>query len=202
MVCSRCGCEQVGGGQFCRQCGAQVAATPQQHHAQQKDAPPQNWPPPPAPAYYADPYAAANFATPEQRMRVQQNLQPLAIAWLIYGAYRLMIGLVAGFTLHTLARSGMFSLGETPSFVPSLLGHIAPIIAVTSAFMALLALFTGFSLLTRKPWARVLAIVIGILSLIKIPFGTALGIYTLWVLAPRVSGDEWQRIQLQTPTGV
>lgn len=39
-----------------------------------------------------------------------------------------------------------------------------------------------------------LAIMLGILTLIKIPFGTALGIYTLWVLAPQASGVEWDKM--------
>lgn len=36
-----------------------------------------------------------------------------------------------------------------------------------------------------------LGIVIGILALVRFPFGTALGIYTLWVLAPNPSGREY-----------
>jgi hypothetical protein len=46
----------------------------------------------------------------------------------------------------------------------------------------------------HKSWGRILAIVIGILALITIPFGTALGIYTLWVLAPSTSGAEYDAI--------
>jgi hypothetical protein len=46
----------------------------------------------------------------------------------------------------------------------------------------------------RKPWGRILAIVIAILALIHIPFGTAMGIYTLWVLAPSASGAEYDAI--------
>jgi hypothetical protein len=46
----------------------------------------------------------------------------------------------------------------------------------------------------RKSWGRVLAIVVAILSLIKIPFGTALGIYTLWVLLPSASAIEYEAI--------
>jgi hypothetical protein len=37
-------------------------------------------------------------------------------------------------------------------------------------------------LITFKPWARVLAIILSALHLLNIPFGTALGIYGLWVL--------------------
>ena len=43
----------------------------------------------------------------------------------------------------------------------------------------------------RQPWARVLGIVVGFLALIRIPFGTALGIYTIWVLLPESSAREY-----------
>ena len=43
-------------------------------------------------------------------------------------------------------------------------------------------------------WARILAIILAFLSLIHVPFGTALGIYTLWVLLPASSEQEYQRI--------
>ena len=52
-------------------------------------------------------------------------------------------------------------------------------------------LLTGYALLTRQPWGRVLAIIFGVIALIHFPLGTALGIYTLWVLAPRTSGDQY-----------
>jgi hypothetical protein len=46
-------------------------------------------------------------------------------------------------------------------------------------------LVVGIGLLTRRPWARILGIVISVLSLMHFPFGTALGIYGLWVLFHR-----------------
>ncbi len=67
-------------------------------------------------------------------------------------------------------------------------------IAIATVVAAALALVTGFSLLTRRPWGRVLAIVAAILALLKFPLGTALGIYTLWVLAPGASGLEYDAI--------
>ena len=44
----------------------------------------------------------------------------------------------------------------------------------------------------REPWARMLAIVLGVLNLFDLPFGTALGIYTLWVLLPAESEREYR----------
>jgi uncharacterized membrane protein (DUF2068 family) len=69
-----------------------------------------------------------------------------------------------------------------------------PVIAFMTLAYAGLAAVTGWSLLNRKPWGRTLAIVAGVLALFKFPLGTALGIYTLWVLAPRQAGMEWERI--------
>jgi hypothetical protein len=37
--------------------------------------------------------------------------------------------------------------------------------------------------LTRRSWARPLAIVVGILSLPNVPLGTIVGLYTFWVLS-------------------
>ena len=67
-------------------------------------------------------------------------------------------------------------------------------IVVLTSIGALLSLVTGISLLMRKSWGRIFAIVVAILSLIKIPFGTALGIYTLWVLLPSASAIEYDAI--------
>jgi len=36
--------------------------------------------------------------------------------------------------------------------------------------------------------------VVGFISLFNIPLGTALGIYTLWVLLPTQSDDEYQAL--------
>jgi hypothetical protein len=56
--------------------------------------------------------------------------------------------------------------------------------AVASFFLLLSApgLIGGIYLLKRRPWARILVLVLGFLNLIEIPIGTALGIYTIWVL--------------------
>jgi hypothetical protein len=49
-------------------------------------------------------------------------------------------------------------------------------------------------LLERAPWARTLGIVIGFLALLRFPLGTALGIYTLWVMLPPECGAEYEQL--------
>jgi hypothetical protein len=51
----------------------------------------------------------------------------------------------------------------------------------------------GWGLLQREPWARVLALILAFLGLINVPFGTALGVYTLWVLLPAQSEEEYEK---------
>jgi hypothetical protein len=70
----------------------------------------------------------------------------------------------------------------------------APFIAGLTIVGAVASLAVGLSLLQRKPWGRALAMVLGILVLVRIPIGTALGIYTLWVLAPAPSADEYDTL--------
>ena len=68
--------------------------------------------------------------------------------------------------------------------------------AAGSLFLAggVLGIVTGWGLLERQSWARMLAIVLGCVSLFEMPLGTALGVYTLWVLLPAQSEQEYRRI--------
>ena len=54
--------------------------------------------------------------------------------------------------------------------------------------------FAGWGLLQRESWARILALVVGFLALLNVPLGTALGIYTLWVLLPGQSDQEYRAL--------
>ncbi len=135
--------------------------------------------------YQGSPYA--QYAM--QAARVREYVQPLGIVWCIFGAYRLIAVLIGGIFLHGLMQSGVF--GGMPPFAFHAMQAFAPVVISMTILMSAAAILTGYALLTGKPWGRVLAIIFGILALIKIPFGTALGIYTLWVLAPQTSGAEW-----------
>ena len=132
--------------------------------------------------------------------RVQRNLQLLGILWCIFGAYRILGGLIGIIVLRVMSERHFNRYGWTWNanfhhlFGPPWMGALVPFIATAAVIMAALAFLVGFGLLTRKPWARMVGIVIAILSLLKFPVGTALGIYTLWVLAPATSGAEYEAI--------
>jgi hypothetical protein len=75
-------------------------------------------------------------------------------------------------------------------FLAPFLGSIGLLI---SGF-AIAGVIAGWGLMARYPWARMLAIILGCISLIHFPLGTALGIYTLWVLVPEDAGAEYQSL--------
>ena len=66
--------------------------------------------------------------------------------------------------------------------------------ALVLACVAVAGFIAGFGLLEHRPWARTLAIVLGIISLLNPLLGTLLGIYTLWVLLPSTSEEEDRQI--------
>jgi uncharacterized membrane protein (Fun14 family) len=137
--------------------------------------------------------------------RVQRNLQTLGILWCLFGAYRIVAGLIGIFVLRVMtfrdfgSSAWEWHWGPPMHHAPWVQGApwmeaLLPIIAIVSVVAAFLAFLVGFSLMTRQSWGRVLAIVVAILSLLKFPIGTALGIYTLWVLVPSESGMEYDAI--------
>jgi hypothetical protein len=65
----------------------------------------------------------------------------------------------------------------------SVLGIVGISVGLLLTIVALPGLAAGYGLLTRKTWARPLAIVVGILSLPNVPLGTIVGLYTFWVLS-------------------
>ena len=73
-------------------------------------------------------------------------------------------------------------------------GAVGVAIAGFLIVLSLPGIIAGLGLLKFRPWARILAIIVGALHLLSFPLGTALGVYTLVVLlnneAPAVFGQQ------------
>jgi len=189
MVCAACGAGVAAGARFCAMCGAGVAAVAGQVSTEQVYAAQ----PMPVAGHYGVPVPYAPWP------RVQANLQTLGVMWCVYAVYRVVAVAIAMlvFKVITLRTFGGpdWPLGhEFGAGAPEWLTGLLPVIAVVVVVEVALMVFTGWSLLQRKPWARTLSMVMAILALLRLPFGTALGIYTLWVMAPTDSGMEWEGI--------
>jgi hypothetical protein len=125
----------------------------------------------------------------QQRGRVQNNLQLLAIFWFAISAFNAILGAALYIIANTLLAPG--GPAGAPSFLRPLLSVVAILVIGGSA----LGFFAGWGLMHREPWARVLTLVLAFLMLfINIPIGTAVGVYTMWVLLPGDSEREYESL--------
>jgi hypothetical protein len=107
---------------------------------------------------------------------MDSHVKVLGILYIAAGAILLLIGAGAFFII---AGAGVIS-GDADAMAVT--GLVGTFIAGFFILLSIPSVITGAGLLSRKAWARVLALVLGALQLFNFPFGTALGIYTFWVL--------------------
>ncbi len=82
------------------------------------------------------------------------------------------------------------------------MAFLRPLLSVIAIFVlakAACGFLAGWGLLHREPWARVVTLVLGFISLFHIPIGTAVGVYTLWVLLPAQSQQEYDALVAARP---
>lgn len=59
---------------------------------------------------------------------------------------------------------------------------VGTVVALFLLLVSLPGIIAGVGLLKRKSWSRILVLILACLNLLNIPFGTAIGIYSLWAL--------------------
>jgi len=122
--------------------------------------------------------------------RLQRHLRTLAILWIVVGCLWLVPSLImmaVGSAIH-------FVIPGTEALARALGPLVIFIIGGSLLIVGAGGIMVGWGLMRHESWARVTALVIGILALLHPPFGTGLGIYTLWVLLPDDGGTEYRRL--------
>lgn len=113
---------------------------------------------------------------------MRDHVRILGILNIIMGCFTALIGVaVLIFLGGAGVLAGMAEYGGE-RFGGPFLTFIGVSVAVFFLLLALPSIVGGWGLLEFRPWARILMIVISILHLFNFPFGTALGVYGLWVL--------------------
>ncbi|HEX7895653.1 MAG TPA: zinc ribbon domain-containing protein [Terriglobales bacterium] len=161
---------------FCDSCGTQLQAT-------QKFC-----------SGCGKPVSAGMIPAYPQRNRIQEHVRLLAILWFAFSAFEAIGGVVLLVLANTLfMRFSEFS--NVPHGPANFLHILFTVLGIYVLAKSVAGFFTGWGLLNREPWARIMALVLGFLSLIHPPLGTALGVYTLWVLLPASSEAEYHSYQ-------
>jgi protein-S-isoprenylcysteine O-methyltransferase Ste14 len=99
--------------------------------------------------------------------------------WIAIG----VLWIIPSLVLVALSHSSRIMIGDemfTRSFMPPMLLSLGTVFLIVAAA----GILVGWGLMRHERWARVTAIVVGIVAILHPPLGTALGIYTLWVLLP------------------
>jgi hypothetical protein len=168
MFCNNCGASIQPGQNFCSKCGKQLAAGVS--------------PPPQEPGV-----SSVSSPLPPIRSRIEKHTKILAILWLAISIF----GLARGFGIFF---GGSIAMHFIPFPMRPFVWPIAGMIGIFLLAAAVGGALAGWGLLNYRPWARTLALIMGVISLIHVPLGTALGIYTLWVLLPAESEREYRRL--------
>lgn len=124
----------------------------------------------PAPAATGSPGAARRGPD------MGKHLTLLGALHLAAGAVLLAVAL---FVFVAVAGGGLISRDPDAIAIATLVGIT---VATFLSLLALPGLAAGWGLLKRRWWSRILALIIGAVNLLNVPFGTALGVYTIWVL--------------------
>jgi hypothetical protein len=113
-----------------------------------------------------------------------RHIDLLAVFYQMWGA----LALVAGAAVLVLAAGALaiVTSAERAALGPDVAAGLTVGLFVLFAVGALawggIHLWTGFSLRAHKAWARLVGLALAVLNLFFLPVGTALAVYTFWVL--------------------
>jgi len=126
--------------------------------------------------------------------RVQEHVRLLGILWIAYSTLH-VLGAAFILLIVRVMFSGAIHFPNGPS--PEIFQFLRPFVTFIAFFLFIKAaagFVAGIGLVQRLEWARILALVVGFLALLNVPIGTALGIYTLWVLLPAQSDADYKTL--------
>lgn len=130
---------------------------------------------------------------------MQTHVRLLAVLHIVFACLAILVGI--GLFVMFGGLAALVAVNESGSDAAAgmaVLGVIGTFLLVLLLVLSLPGLIAGIGLLYMKPWAKILGLVVSALDLLSFPFGTALGIYGLWVLV----NPETDRLFNQRPSAV
>ena len=109
-------------------------------------------------------------------MNMEKHVTLVAVLNIAFGFLGIFLGI---FVFIVLVGAGIISQDPEALTITSIVGIAVGFFLILTSIPEVIG---GFGLLKRRPWARVLVLIIAVLDLFMIPIGTIIGIYELWVL--------------------
>jgi hypothetical protein len=130
------------------------------------------------------------------------HVRILGILHIVFGVMGLLFALIVLLIFGGIAGVvGMSDQGPDAQVAIPILAAIGTFVFFVLLILSLPGIIAGIGLLQFRPWARMLTIILSVLELMSVPFGTAIGIYGLWVLLSK-EGEELFRGQQPLPVRV
>jgi uncharacterized membrane protein len=106
------------------------------------------------------------------------------LAWLniVLGTLGVLIALFILVFFGGMARIASADPNPDEQAGAAVLGIVGVFVFIVLATVSIPSVIAGIGLLKFRSWAQILTIIVSVLSLLQVPFGTALGIYGLWVM--------------------
>lgn len=197
-ICPHCGREVPPSYDACPDCAA-TAASVAQTGGELPDAGPLANAAPPAPAMAMAMATATAPAMAPPPGRVASHLRMLMVLWLAQGVLRVLSmvpGLLLWLPVSVPSAGVVLGVGN---FFPLQ----SPLTGAGWAFLLVSMVWAGSCLLVARGlldcarWAWTYTIIVSAIWLLDFPLGTALSIYTLWVLLPESSENEYRQLAMQ-----
>jgi len=110
------------------------------------------------------------------------HVKVLGWLFIVFGVFYILLAFGSSMVMGILA-SFVASQGDQDAAVgATVLGLTGGAFFIFFLCLGVPSILAGWGLLSYKPWARIVAIILSALGLINVPVGTILGIYGLWVL--------------------
>ena len=114
---------------------------------------------------------------------MSKHVDVLGLLYLVWGSLFLLAGaIVAALMLGAMALVQDAGSREVSGVAAGLTAAMFGTLAIVALAWGGCHASAGTALRRHQPWSRTVALGVGVLDLALVPFGTALGIYALWVL--------------------
>jgi hypothetical protein len=113
---------------------------------------------------------------------MEEHVRIAAILRIVYSGLGLVASAIVFLVFGGLAVLAAVADPSSAHQSASVLTLIGVWIAALVGICGLPGVIVGWGMLRYRPWARILGIILAFLDLPAFPLGTALGIYSLWVL--------------------
>jgi len=122
---------------------------------------------------------------------MHDHVKIIGILWIVFGALSLL-----GALFLFLLLVGVSYIPDMDPIAPGILRFIGFFLGSFLALLGLPKIIGGIGLIKGQEWGLILILVVSFLSLLNLPFGTALGIYSIVILMNKETAASFQ-----TPSG-